>query len=355
MNSKPRSRKFLSVTRKCMRNLVIAVCCLALLASCGPGGTRDEGKAPAGDSAQLQLASLNRLITDDPSNPAPYNRRARFYLLERQFDLALKDIRQAISLDSRNASYFVTLSDIYLLMANPGESKNALETALRIDASNTDALMKLAKLYLIMKDYRSCHETLKKLLAIDNSFAPGYYIRSLALLEQGDTLRAVDDLKKAVDYNQEYYEALVQLGELYSMRKDRLAELYLNQALNLRPVSREALYMLGLFYQETGNYEKAIATYHRLSVADTTSREAYYNPGYICLVFLQDFPKAVQFFTEALKKDPGYTEAWYNRGYAYELAGDYKKAYADYQQALKVHVNYEKAIEGLNRLDRITR
>ena len=53
----------------------------------------------------------------------------------------------------------------------------------------------------------------------------------------------------------------MQLGELYAVKKDQLAELYLKNALNLRPLSREALYMLGMFYQETGRYDKAIATF----------------------------------------------------------------------------------------------
>ncbi|HNY01347.1 MAG TPA: tetratricopeptide repeat protein [Bacteroidales bacterium] len=341
--------------RKPIRSLILCLGCLVALVSCGPGGQDRRTPLTAADSASMKLETLNRTISEHPSDPAPYNQRARYYLLERQFDLALKDIHKAISLDSRNPAYFITLSDIYLLMGRPGNSKEALESALKADPSHTEALAKLAKLYLIMKEYPNCYATVKTLLDVDNANAPGYYIRALALLEQGDTLRAVDDLKKAVDYNQQYYEAFVQLGELYAMRKDKLAELYLNNALNVHPTSREALYMLGMHYQETGNFEKAIATYQRLSKVDTTSREAYYNTGYIYLVYLRDFPKAVSFFSEALKKDPTYAEAWYNRGYAQELAGNYKQAYADYEQALKVHVNYDKAIEGLNRLDRLTR
>ena len=109
--------------------------------------------------------------------------------------------------------------------------------------------------------------------------------------------------------------------------------------------------MLGLQYQETGKYDKAIATYQILAKTDTAFREASYNQGYIYLVYLKDFQKAALFFTESIKKDPNYFEAYFNRGYAYELAGDRKKAYEDYQKSLKIKVNYDKAIEGLNRLD----
>jgi len=211
--------------------------------------------------------------------------------------------------------------------------------------------LKLAKLYLIIKDYKNCYATVKQLLVVDNGNASAHYTRAIGLLEQGDTIRAVDDLKQAVDKNQDYYEAYVQLGELYAVKKDPMAELYLQNALNLRPASREALYMLGLHYQETGKYEKALATYERLAKADTAFRDASYNAGYIYLVYLKDFKKAIAYFSEAIHKDPEYFEAFFNRGYAYELSGNYQKAYEDYQKSLKIKVNYDKAVEGLNRLD----
>jgi tetratricopeptide (TPR) repeat protein len=123
--------------------------------------------------------------------------------------------------------------------------------------------------------------------------------------------------------------------------------------LNIRPQSKEAIYMLGLFFQENGQFDKAIATYQNLGKVDTAFREVPYNIGYIYLVYLKDFPRAIPYFTESLKLDPDYYQAYYNRGYAYELMGDYKNAYIDYQKSLKIKVNYDKAVDGLNRLDKV--
>jgi len=327
--------------------------CLFGLFSCHSGSGPSAGLKQDNDTTRLRLEILNKQIGSDLSNPELYNKRAKCYLLDHQFDNALKDVNKAISLDGGKSAYFVTLSDIYLLMGKPEESRDALLKAVSKNSGDTDALLKLAKLYLIIKDYKNCYATVTQLLTIDDGNAGAYFTRAIGLLEQGDTVRAVTDLKKAVDKNQEYYEAYVQLGELYSLRKDPVAELYFKNALNLRPTSREALYMLGLYYQETGNYSGAIETYRFLASVDTAFREPSYNTGYIYLVYLKDFSKAAQFFSESIKKDPAYYEAYFNRGYAYELAGDYKKAREDYERSLKIHVNYDKAIEGLNRLDKI--
>lgn len=323
---------------------------LILAIGCNSPSSRQE--ISGNDSLTLKLETLNKNLSDDPSNPDLYNARAACYLATHQYDKALQDVNKAISLNNRNTAYYITLSDIYLLMGQPQNSRDALLTAIRINSGDKDALLRLAKLYLIMKDYKNCYEMVRQALLIDNTLAPAYFTRAIGMLEQGDTNRAVTDLMQAVDKNQNYYEAYVQLGDLFAMKKDPLAEAYLKNALKLRPDSREALYMLGMFYQETAHYEKAIETYQTLIRTDPSFREAPYNIGYIYLVYLKDFAKAIPFFTASLERDPQFYQALFNRGYAYELSGDYKNAADDYQRSLKIKVNYDKAVEGLNRLDK---
>jgi tetratricopeptide (TPR) repeat protein len=237
-------------------------------------------------------------------------------------------------------------------MGQPQECSEALKKALALEPQNNDALLKSARLCLIQRDYKGTNDFVRQAVQYEQNNPQAYYIHALALLETGDTAHALNDLLMANSQDQKYYDVLVQLGELLSIKKDPLAAGYLKNAISIRPDSKEALYMLGMFYQETGKYEQAIQTYAILSLTDTTYRNAPYNTGYIYLVYLQDFDEAVHFFTEALKRDPGYLEAWFNRGYAFELKKDYKKASADYKKALELKPNYDKAVEGLNRLDK---
>jgi tetratricopeptide (TPR) repeat protein len=325
---------------------------LLLLSSCGTGNQSDRGEASASDTTAVSLELLNKRIQSEPRNADLLHQRAQLLMKRSDFNGALQDIHKALSVGPVKSAYYVTLSDIYLFTGRPDNTKETLIKAVSVDPKDAEARLKLAKLYLIMQDYSNCFLTVKQLLEIDPSNASAYYTRAIALLEKGDTVTAVTDLKKAVENNQEYYEAHVQLGELYAIKKDGLAELYFQNALNIRPQSREALYMLGMFYQETGRYDRAVVVYHNLAKSDTAFREAPYNLGYIHLVYLQDFTKAIGYFTDAIKRDPNFYQAFYNRGYAFELTKNYSKAREDYQKTLKIEVNYQKAIEGLNRLDK---
>jgi len=320
--------------------------------ACNRGGTEVKLKNAA-DSARLVLENLNQEIADDANNPGLYHARAKFYYDDHQFDNALKDINMAISMDPKSADLYVTLSEIYLLMGQLQSATEALTKAINVDPESKLALLKMAKLNLIIRDYPKTFEYIKKSLSVSDVNPEGYFTRAIAFLETGDTNKAVTDLLKAVDQNQGYFEAYIELGELFSIKKDAIAADYLKNALAIRPESKEALYLLGMFYQETGQYYKAIELYKKLQKTDTTFRNAPYNIGYIYLVYLKDFPSAVSFFSAALKADPGYYEAYFNRGYANELMRYYDKAYADYKQALKIEVNYPNAVEGLNRLDKL--
>ena len=328
---------------------------VVLLSSCG-GGNKTEDKGKSGqDTLTMLLKALDEKIVNHPSDPELYQQRSKYYLLDHQEQKAFDDITKAISLAPDKPSLYIILSDVYLGMGKPDNCNEALLKAISLDPRNNPALVRLAKLSLIIKDYKSTFEYVKRALEVEPDNPQVYFTRALAFLEKGDTVKAAEDLKRTIDQDQGFYDAYIELGELYSMRKDPITADYLKTAIRLRPDSKEALYMLGMFYQETGVYDKAIETYATLAKVDTTFKDAPYNTGYIYLVYLGDFAKAAAFFTEALKKDPGYAEAFYNRGYAYELSGNYEKAYQDYKRVLVLKTNYPKAIEGLNRIDKVRR
>ena len=319
------------------------------LASCGTDAKKE--KLSAADSLRAAIADLGKSIERDPDHAGLYFERSGLYMKEHSFDLALTDIRKAVALDGRRSDYYLRMADIYLLTGQPQPCSEALDKAYAIDPRNNDVLNALAKFSLVMKDYPKTYTYVTQALAVSAVNPKAHFTRAIALLEEGDTSHAVGDLMLAVEQDQAFFEAYVQLGDLYAMKNDPMAPAYYDNALKVKPADVETLYKLGMYQQDNAQFDKAIQTYGRIIQADSTNRNAPYNIGYIYLVFLNDFNNATKFFTQAIEADPDYFEAWYNRGYAYELLGNTDDAYRDYRQALKISVNYQKAIDGLNRLD----
>ncbi len=59
--------------------------------------------------------------------------------------------------------------------------------------------------------------------------------------------------------------------------------------------------------------------------------------------YLQQYDKAIADYTEALRLNPQYANAYYNRGNVYYVLKQYDKALADYDQALRLNPNHSDA------------
>jgi tetratricopeptide (TPR) repeat protein len=280
-----------------------------------------------------------------------YIARAKYYLSTNEIDSAFRDIFVAIDINDMDAGHFITLSDAYLVLGNPDKCKDALDKALTIDPENVPAYQKLAELYLIVRDYDNTYETVNKALQLDNYNPSAYYIRGLAQLEQADSLAAIDAFKMTVYQDQDFFDAYLQLGLIYSAMGNPLAIEYFNTAINLQSENILPYYNLGFYYQENGQIDKAIANYQMILDIQPGDVNTLYNLGYINLVYVQDFETAVYYFTRVIEIAPEYAEAYYNRAYTYEMLGNKNLAVADYKKTLGIKTNYTKAIEALNRLD----
>ena len=69
------------------------------------------------------------------------------------------------------------------------------------------------------------------------------------------------------------------------------------------------------------------------------------------MVYKHNYPEAINWFTRAIEKKADYAEAWYNRGFSYELDGKLSRAKDDYKKATELQPNFPLAIKGMNRID----
>jgi tetratricopeptide (TPR) repeat protein len=98
----------------------------------------------------------------------------------------------------------------------------------------------------------------------------------------------------------------------------------------------------GVAAQNRGDYQEAIKQYTEAIKADPKYAEAY-NYRALAYAALHNYVMAFADFAQALKIDPSYWAAYVDRGAVYEKLGDYKSAIADYTQAIKIDPKDAKA------------
>lgn len=310
-----------------------------------------QSETVVNDSVDDELSRLNTGIKQNPGKISHYLERAVYFAKTGKPGDALKDINSALTLNENDPEVYAALSEVYMYDGKVQRSLDALKRAKEMSPNESKYDVMMAKLYLTMSDYKQTFNALREGLRKDPQNAEAFFISGLAHEEMGDTTKAIENYQLAVARKQDHYDALKQLGILFSQKKDRMAIDYLRNAASVNPGNPEALYILGMFYQENGEPGKALSVYEEILISEPNYLLAHYNKGYVYLVYQQEYQLAVDAFTKVIGLDAGYADAYYNRALAYELMGDVAKARTEYEKVLRMRVNDEKTVESLNRLD----
>jgi superkiller protein 3 len=294
---------------------------------------------------------LTQEIKKEPENFKFYGQRATVFLEQGKIDPAFRDINKAIKLNPDDAGLYIVLSDIYFVLGNKENSISSLKKANSLDPGNAIPLLKLSELFLLTKEYDKTHFFADKAIDINIDIAEPYYYKGIAFLESGDTSSALANLRIASNIDTSNFAANMQIGVIYYESNDSISEIYLKKALNNQPENASALYYLGMLYQESMKFEKALDTYAILMNNTNSNKRAYYNSAYIYLIEYQDYDRAVEMFEAAINVDPNFVEAVYNLGRTYEEKGDLVMARKYYQKAIDILPNYPLAVQALNRID----
>jgi tetratricopeptide (TPR) repeat protein len=301
-------------------------------------------------SIKSDLARLSDSIASNPSDAGLYYRRAAIFLGKDNTRQAFDDISKAIAIDSTRAEYYLLKADICFKGLLIQQSIAAFEKVIVLEPRNTEAQLKLAELFLYLKAYPQCMTHANEALRIDKNLPKAYFIKGFAYKETGDTVKALSSFQTCVEINSDYYDAYIQLGNLEAARRHTIAIQYYNNALRLQPASTEALYNRGLFFQNLGDLENALSDYNRILKIDPNYSNAYFNLGYIDLAYRKDYKAAIVHFTDAIRVNNQYLEAFYNRGVCFEMTGDIPAAIKDYNAALSIVPTYKLAQDKLNKL-----
>jgi|LZCG01.1.fsa_nt_gb tetratricopeptide (TPR) repeat protein len=324
---------------------------LIVLASCTTHNRDEEQQQALNQKDSVEIVS--RQILADSLNAGLYYQRSRLFFERGMLNQSLRDIGKAIQLNQDDEDFRLLLADIYQGMNKFEDARRVLVSVANQNHGNVKANLKLAELELAMQNYGNALLRVRRALHADPNNAKAYYIEGYIHLEKGDTTRAMAGFTNSAAHKPDFKDPYFQLGRLYAHNDDAKALDYYNAVLNIDPEDTQAMYMMALYYQEHEALEKAEDIYHQILRIDSTQAPVLHNLGYIEMVYRQEYQKAILLFNKAIEKNPLFIQAWYNKGYCYELLGNYQEARKHYQKTMEIQPNYPRAIEGLNRLDNV--
>jgi tetratricopeptide (TPR) repeat protein len=265
---------------------------------------------------------------------------AAFYLgriafEELRTDRAVDYFETAAKLDPKNATYYLWLGRAYgreaqdaNVLRQPGlakKTKAAWERAIELDPENLDARSDLIQYYVQ---------------------APGFLVGSTPkAFEQAEEIRKRNALRGSLE-----------LGALYEReKKPSDAEKAYLEAAKEKSDRHVGEYRLGLFYQNTGAFDKAFEVFESLIAAYPSEFGALFQIGKTGALSGQRLERAAEALEAYLqttpgRNDPSLAAAHWRLGMVHERRRDRQRARAEYQTALRLDPTFKPATESLKRL-----
>jgi tetratricopeptide (TPR) repeat protein len=301
-----------------------------------------------------ELAELCINIDKHPKKAENYYKRANYYYLREDIDKGIADMQTAIKLQPDSSKYYVMLSDLYFAQHETDLTEEMLLKAISKDEDNNEARLKLAELQFHTRQFEDCEKTIDAAVERQPHNPKAYLIKAFMLKDMQDTVGYLRMLQLVIDQDPTEVKAYLELGYFYQMKNDPIAISYYQNGLKVDPNNVELHYNLGKMFQDMDKLEEAEQEYKTAIAIDSTHIPSLNNLGYLYLDDnIKKYDEAVQLFTQVLQINPKFVYALCNRGVAYEYMGNYVAARKDYEETLKLSTNFEPAIKGLNRLDKL--
>jgi tetratricopeptide (TPR) repeat protein len=330
------------------RRLLALFILLVISAACKQKNTSNsDANNPILNSPEVR--ALSEKINNAPDNARLYFERGRVLHKMEQDTLALNDYMKAATLDSGKSEYFSAVADLMFEHKDINGSLPWIEKAVKLNPQDPQAHLKIAKVFVYTKDYPKAFAEINTVLRQNAMVPEGYFLKGMIYKDLKDTAKSISSFQAALNVDPNYKESQIQLGLLYSAKKNPLALSYYDNAFKLDSSDVFPLYAKGMYYQDQNKYEEAKAEYRNCIEHDRNYQEAYFGMGWI-LMQQDSLEKARRQFDIVTRLDITNAAAYYNRGLCSELLGKKQEALEDYKQALSFKEGYKEASEGIRRL-----
>lgn len=291
--------------------------------------------ARTGNSVLLDDLS-KRLIEAFPLSANSYLVRATLEASRNQYSAAELDLRQAIQVEPKNPVGYGKLAELRLVQQDFNGGMELLNQALAVDPNYTPAMKVLVAMDLSHNNLAGAVERVKKQIANAPSNSAYHSMLGTLLIQQNKAVDAVPEFKRALELDKKNADAWELLGRTQAAQGnlDQTISTY-NQWAMADPGQPNAHVLLGLIYEERGDWKKAQDEYQMALNINENSGIAANNLAYILLEHGGDPAKAIGYAMVARRQLPNSPVAMDTLGWAYYRDGQFALAATTLESAAK--------------------
>jgi tetratricopeptide (TPR) repeat protein len=248
---------------------------------------------------------------------------------------------------------FVACNSNDKTVAPPASDQNSIQSLKNQIKQHPDSLMlkeNLIEAYRNAGYYDSALAVANQEILKDSGSAYLWNIKASLYFESGDTMQAINSLKRAIDiYPLPDY--LVALGTVYAEIKNPKCLAIADELLkaNKAKSGKDAFFIKGLYYNYINEPKNAIPLLDSCLALDFTYMYAYREKA-IALYTEKKYEEAIKVLKRAVTIQNNFDEGYYWLGKCYEKLNKKDQAIQSYQNALLYDNDYIEARQALNGL-----
>ncbi len=289
--------------------------------------------------AQGAITAFQSILHDQPRFMQAYLYLASADMLNKDQALAKENLQKAVELDPKSVEARLAVAKFYAYTGDSEATGKNIDEALKISPNDFNALAAKAdflrsKKDISKKDIKGLQATLEKITTAYPDNAAGYYQLGQLYVFQKKYDSAIHEFELALaksNNNLIPLTAIVQANLVQHKPEKAIARL--NDILKGSPNDPVAREMLGEVFFFQKKYDDAEQYMRKAIEANPQWNEPYISLANIFLV-KGDLAAASQEYQQGLKAIPNDESLLMHLGQSYEMAHDYDKAIATYEQVL---------------------
>lgn len=246
-----------------------------------------------------------------PGNAEIFRARGLFLLEEEKIEDGLADIDKALRIDPTDAVAHVLRGMGLSAIKKYDEARASFDRALEIESRYSLAYLQRARVHLLQDRGKEALEDLNKVLTLQDPTAAILLLRASAHQILGQDEAALEDVERVLKEQPDLPQA-IRAKALLLAGNGKIAEAIGGLEALQKTGKDEVQLQLGLLYAANNQTQKAIET-----------------------------------FTEVLKREPSNFSALTSRADAYLRVGKHREAIADYEAALKLRADSSHVLNNL--------
>lgn len=218
------------------------------------------GDAAVADGQTFEaIEAFSGALALKPQSMLAYLKRGDTYRRRGELNAALRDLREAASLDPSAPRPVELLGDVNAAMRRYERAAEHYRAFIQLDDRSSRVLYKLALAVYRNGETDNAIEPLRHAVTLDARFAEAHYLLGVCFSDRGRDGDALEALTRAVDINPTFAAAREELAELYERTGRRTEAIDQLEALAaLEPARPERLVNVGLAYARWGRTDTAI-------------------------------------------------------------------------------------------------